>query len=152
MNTISLWDHYIGFFHFDFNHLDGYNGTFTPAHLWFILFLFVFSLIGLPLFLALRTEKSKSLIKALGTAARSPLNLIGWGIPLTLVAALNVLGDKNPLYYFLIFFYGFVLATDTHFQESIDKLTWLALGYGIFEAVFRIVVPQWHFAEWPGNG
>ncbi|MEO8355419.1 MAG: hypothetical protein ABI621_05875 [Chloroflexota bacterium] len=48
---LSLPEHYAGFFRFDLEQLDGYNGTFTPAHLWFILFLFVFSLLGLPLFL-----------------------------------------------------------------------------------------------------
>ncbi len=148
MNTISLCDHYVGFFHLDVNHLDGYNGTFTPAHLWFILFLLVFSFVALPLFLALRTEKGKSVIQGLAAAARSPLSLIAWGIPLTLVTALNILGDKNPLYYFLVFFYGFVLAGDTRLQESIDQLTWFVLAYGIFEAVFRLLVPQWHFAEW----
>jgi hypothetical protein len=148
MDAVSLSEHYVGFFHFDVDYLDGYNGTFTPAHLWFILSLFVFSLIGLPLFQALRTEKGRSVIKALAMAARSPLSLIAWGIPLTLVAALNILGDKNPLYYFVVFFYGFVIASDVRFQESIDKLTWFALAYGIFEAMFRLVVPQWHFAEW----
>jgi hypothetical protein len=148
MDTISLWEHCVGFFHFDVNHLDGYNGTFTPAHLWFILFLFVFSLVGLPLFLALRTEKGKSVIKALAQAARFPPSLIAWGIPLTLVAALNILGDKNPLYYFLVFFYGFVLASDVDFQESTDKLIWFALSYGIFEAIFRLFVPQWNYIEW----
>ena len=147
-NLLSLRDHYVGFFHLDVNHLDGYNGMFTPAHLWFILFLFVFSLVGLPLFLALRTEKGKRVIKALGRFTQSPVSLIVWGIPLTLVAALDLLGDKNPLYYFLVFFYGYLFAGDERFQKSMDKLTWFALAYGIFEAVFRVTVPQWHYAEW----
>lgn len=34
-NIHSLQEGYIGYFHFDLNHLDGLNGTFTPAHLWF---------------------------------------------------------------------------------------------------------------------
>jgi fucose 4-O-acetylase-like acetyltransferase len=90
-NILSLQEGYIGYFHFDLNHLDGLNGTFTPAHLWFILYLFVFSLIGLPLFLALRSERGKGIIKALGTITQSPLSLMAWGIPLTLAAALNIL-------------------------------------------------------------
>lgn len=147
-NSISLRDHYIGFFNFDFNHLDGYNGTFTPAHLWFILFLFVFSLVALPLFLALRTEKGKGALQTLGRLNQVPASLIVWGIPLALAAALNLLGDKNPLYYFLVFFYGYLLASDARLQKSIDRLTWFALAYGIFEAAFRLVVPQWRYAEW----
>jgi glucan biosynthesis protein C len=147
-DILPLSEHYLGFFSFDLEHLDGYNGTFTPAHLWFILFLFVFSLIGLPLFLALRTEKGKKVLESLATATQAPASLIVWGIPLTLIAALDILGDKNPLYYFLVFVYGYVLASDARFQLSIDKLAWFALAYGIFEAVFRVIVPQWRYAEW----
>ena len=148
IGTVSLWEHYAGFFRFDLEHLDGYHGTFTPAHLWFILFLFVFSVAALPLFLALRTEKGKGAIKVLGSIAQAPASLIAWGIPLALVASLDILGDKNPLYYFLVFFYGYILASDARFQRSIDRLVWVALAYGIFEAVFRVVVPQWQYAEW----
>lgn len=147
-NLLSLQEGYIGYFHFDLNQLDGLNGTFTPAHLWFILYLFVFSLIGLPLFLALRSGKGKGIIKALGIIMQAPLSLMAWGIPLTLAAALNILGDKNPLYYFLIFFYGFVLAGDVGFQQSIDKLTWVALAYGVFAAVINVMVPIQSYGEW----
>jgi hypothetical protein len=147
-NVSSFWEHYIGFFRIDPNHLDGYTGTFTPGHLWFILFLFVFSLAGLPLFLALRSEKGKGLIRALATATQIPGVLFLWGIPLALVASLNLLGDKNPLYYFLVFTYGYILASDTRFQQSIDRLTWIALAFGVFEAFFRVFVLQWRYAEW----
>jgi hypothetical protein len=148
IGAVSLWEHYAGFFRFDLEHLDGYSGTFTPAHLWFILFLFVFSVAALPLFLALRTEKGKGAIKVLGSIAQAPVSLIAWGIPLALLASLDILGDKNPLYYFLVFFYGYILASDARFQRSIDRLVWFALAYGIFEAVFRVAVPQWRYAEW----
>ena len=53
--VLSLQEGYLGFFHIDFEHLDGMNGSFTPAHLWFILYLFVFSLVGLPIFIWLRS-------------------------------------------------------------------------------------------------
>ncbi len=148
LGTLSFWEHYLGFFRFDLEHLDGYSGTFTPAHLWFILFLFVFSLVALPLFLVLRTETGRRAVRALGTAAQAPASLIVWCIPLALVASLDSLGDKNPLYYLLVFMYGYVLASDKRFQPAIDKLTWAALAYGLFEAVFRVMVPQWHYTEW----
>jgi glucans biosynthesis protein C len=146
--VVSFSEHYLGFFRLDVQHLDGYAGTLTPMHLWFIMYLFIFSLSGLGLFRALRTEKGKGVVEALGRFTQAPVSLIVWGIPLTLVAALNILGDKNPLYYFLVFFYGYILASDERFQVSIDKATWFALAYGIFEAVFRLVVPQWRYAEW----
>ncbi len=147
-NAPTLWEHYLGFFRIDPNHLDGYNGTFTPAHLWFILFLFVFSLAGLPLFLVLRTEKGQRVIKSLASVTQVPASLIMWGIPLALIASIDLLGDKNPLYYFAVFFYGYLLASDSRFPKSIDRLTWFALAYGIFEAVFRVWTPQWRYPDW----
>ena len=145
---LSLVEGYTGFFRIDLNHLDGMTGAFTPAHLWFILYLFFFSLVDLPLFLALRSEKGNKLIKRMGTAMKAPLSLIVWGIPLTLAAAMNILGDMNPLHYFLIFVYGFVLASDPRFQESIDKLTWIALTYGLLEGVVNIMLPLSRDAAW----
>ena len=146
--VLSLQEGYLGFFHIDFEHLDGMNGSFTPAHLWFILYLFVFALVGLPVFIWLRSEKGKWVTKRLGTALQSPLSLIVLGIPLTLAAATGILGAMNPLYYFLIFFYGFVFASDMRFQGAIDKLTWAALAYGIFAAVINVMLPTESYAEW----
>jgi len=145
---LSLQQGYAGFFHIDLNQLDGMNGAFTPAHLWFILYLFVFSLVGLPIFQWLRTEKGRSVIERLGTAMQTPLTLTVLGMLLTLAAATGILGDMNPLYYFLIFFFGYVFASDIRFQKSIDRLTWIALAYGIFETAINILFPIRNFAPW----
>jgi glucan biosynthesis protein C len=147
-HTLSLQEGYLGFFRIDVNHLDGMSGAFTPAHLWFILYLLVFSLVGLPLFLALRSEKSKDMIRNLRIAVKPAFYLLLWGIPLALAAATNILGDMNPLYYFLIFFSGFIFASDGLFQEAIDKLTWVALTYGLLEAAINIMLPLSRYAEW----
>ena len=81
-DVLSLPEGYARFFHIDLNQLDGMNGAFTPAHLWFILFLFVFSLVGLPIFQWLRTEKGRSVIEGLATTLQTPLSLTVLGIPL----------------------------------------------------------------------
>jgi len=147
-DILSLQQGYAGFFRVDLNQLDGMNGAFTPAHLWFILFLFVFSLVGLPIFQWLRTEKGKSVIERLGTAMQTPLSLIVLGIPLTLAAATRILGAMNPLYYFLIFFYGFVIASDVRFQQSIDKWMWVVLAYGVFAATLNAIAPTESYTAW----
>jgi glucans biosynthesis protein C len=147
-DALSLQEGYAGYFHVDMDHLDGMNGTFTPAHLWFILYLFVFSQGSMPIFLWLRSEKGKGVIKALATVTQTPLSLIVWGIPLALAAATNILEGFNPLYYFLVFLYGFVFASDTRFQQSIDKMTRVALAIGIFEAVLNMMAPLSRYAVW----
>jgi surface polysaccharide O-acyltransferase-like enzyme len=146
--ALSLQEGYTRFFHIDLDRLDGMQGAFTPAHLWFILYLLVFSLMGLPLFLWLLSEKGKRVIKVLGTQTQAPLSLMVWGVPLTLAAATNILGGFNPLYYFLVFFSGFVLASDARFQEAIDKLTWVALTYGLIEGAINILLPLSRHAAW----
>ena len=147
-DVISLQEGYLGFFHLDLGQLDGMNGAFTPAHLWFILYLFVFSLAGLPLFQWLRSEKGRRVIERLGTAMQTPLSLTMLGIPLTLAAATGILGDMNPLYYFLIFIYGFIFASDTRFQQSVDKLMWISLAFGVFAATLNVMAPIRVYAEW----
>jgi glucans biosynthesis protein C len=147
-NNLSLQEGYLGFFRINLAQLDGMNGAFTPAHLWFILYLLVFSLVGLPSFIWLRSEKGRRVTKRLGTAIQTPLSLIVLGIPLTIAAATGILGAMNPLYYFILFFYGFVFASDISFQQSITKLTWAALAYGIFEAVINVTMPIEGYAEW----
>lgn len=144
-DSISLPEAYRGFFHLDLAQLDGVNGTFTPAHLWFILYLFVFSLLGLPLFLALRSKAGRP--SAPGTTLPGPLTLILMGLALTLVAALNLLGDKNPLYYFLIFIYGFLIASDPRLQQGIDRLAWGSLAFGVFSEIIRVTLRR-DYAAW----
>ena len=104
--TISFISHYTVFFRFDGNDLSGYYGTLTPAHLWFLIFLFMFSFIGLPLFLSLRRPIQAGKLEFLA----KPFALLLLGLPLTLAASADILGDKNPIVYFLFFFYGFILA------------------------------------------
>ena len=146
--ALSIQEGYTRFFHIDLDQLDGMQGAFTPAHLWFILYLFVFSLVGLPIFLWLRSEKGNEVIKALATVTQPPLSLMVWGISLTLAAATNILGGFNPLYYFLVYLYGFILASNTRFQQSIDNITWIALTIGIFAAVLNVMAPLSRYAEW----
>jgi glucans biosynthesis protein C len=81
--------------------LTGMTGGFTPAHLWFLLYLFVFSLAGLPLLLLLRWPLAqRGLARLAGAPGVMALLYLGF-IPLTLARLLDLvgLGDKDPLYY-----------------------------------------------------
>lgn len=147
-NAFSLQDGYARFFKIDFAHIDGMTGTFTPAHLWFILYLFIFSLAGLPIFLWLRSEKVKRVIQSFGNMMQMPLSLTLLALPLTLAAATGILGDMNPFYYFLIFLYGFIFASDRHIEQSIHQLTWIALAYGLFAGVLNVLLPVSNYVPW----
>lgn len=117
----SFWQFYLGFFHFNPNDLTGYRGSFTPAHLWFIIFLFVFSLAALPLFIWLKKPSSESLRAALGRFFSHRGNLLLAFIPLSLAGAVPLLGDKNPLHYLLLFVLGFLLFCDDRIKNAMDR-------------------------------
>jgi glucans biosynthesis protein C len=92
--------------------LSGYTGSFTPAHLWFIGFLFIFSLAALPLFLRLR-----------GRHVRGRWLLVG--MPLVLLAA-NELpapndGPQNPFYSLALFIAGFLLLADERAERVVHR-------------------------------
>ena len=67
--TLTFWQHYANFFTFGPD-LSGRQGTFTPAHLWFILYLIVYSLVALPLFLLLQRKGSQGVVRGDGTVLR----------------------------------------------------------------------------------
>jgi hypothetical protein len=97
--------------------------------------------------MAMNSNKGKQAFNSLASLARSPLFLVVLSIPLVWVAMLDLLGDKNPLYYFLVFFYGGLLVSHPSFQETIDNSLWLTLSFGIFEAFLRVAVPRAQFEE-----
>jgi len=113
------------------------DGKFTPAHLWFLLFLFVFSLIGLLFFSMLKKDKSIEVFKRIINKIGIPVIILVIFVLLTSAANLNIPGDKNPVYYFLIFFCGYLFMMDYRFQNTIDKYAWLFFLTGISCEVIR---------------
>lgn len=136
-NSINFWQHFINFWQFGNADLTGMDGKFTPAHLWFLLFLFVFSLIGLPFFSLLKKEGSVGIVKRVIDKTGIPIIIFVTFIVITSTATLNNLGDKNPVCYFLIFFCGYLFTIDDRFQHTIDKYVWLFLLTGIACEIIR---------------
>jgi peptidoglycan/LPS O-acetylase OafA/YrhL len=121
--------YYPQFFHLDAD-LSGYYGSFTPAHLWFILFLFVFSVVALPLFVQLESSRGYGLAARLSAGCQRPGMLFLMAVPLAVAAALPDLGGKNPFFYGTLFVYGYLLFSKPRLQRAIDAHTWWALGLG----------------------
>lgn len=101
------------------------------AHLWFLLYLFVISLLCLPLFSRWFNNKSK--LKKLSRFLCKGNNIY---IPILFIIVAEILlrpfypgpqtliGDwANDVTYFSIFIFGFVFASDIKIQERISRLT-----------------------------
>jgi glucans biosynthesis protein C len=144
---LTFWQHYAGFFKFNPADLTGLTGTLTPAHSWFILYLVLFSLIALPLFLMVRKNLNNLSNNKLAAFFEKPFALYLLLIPVAVTASIDLLGDKNPIYYFGIFILGFLLMTDNRYQKAIDREAPISLILGTAFFITRVL---WHptLSEW----
>jgi peptidoglycan/LPS O-acetylase OafA/YrhL len=121
---------------------------FDPAHLWFLFSLLVFSMVLVPAFAYLRWPHGARLIDRLaGVSERHP------GLPL-LVAAVPVMAveaslgpDRNTggwerLTYVVFFLYGYLLASDRRFEQTVRRLRWWALGCAVLASVLLAVAAK----------
>jgi glucan biosynthesis protein C len=113
--------------------LSGYTGSFTPAHLWFIGYLFLFSALALPL-----------LVRWRGRQLRARWLLVA--MPLVLLAA-NELpapndGPQNPWYALALFLAGFLLLADPDAERAVHR-RWRALLAAAL-ATMATVLTVWH--------
>lgn len=93
-------------------------GNLSYHHLWFVLYLFLYSLAALPFFLYLRSDAGARWAERLSDALRGP-GLYALALPLGAALAALIVRFPGPqnivndgaylLYYFLFFVYGYVL-------------------------------------------
>jgi peptidoglycan/LPS O-acetylase OafA/YrhL len=116
---------------------EGYTGGFTVAHLWFIIFLFMISLLCLPLFLYFRSGSGDRLVKRLADFFTPSGRIFLLAIPLIGLDRLIDYNWNSPsllifffTFYLTFFIYGYLLMTDKRFGESIDRVKKIALIFG----------------------
>lgn len=125
----------------DFHDLSGYTGGFTPAHLWFILYLFVISMCLLPLLLRLRVPKEKRITKTW-------VLLLAF-VPMTVAEALPAIGGKNPFFYALLFLLGFLIARSGGILEQVRRMRFWTLASAVILSPVYIVLAS--SLGWPGG-
>lgn len=102
------------------------------GHLWFIFYLFLFSLVGLPLFLYLKSQSGGHLMDRLaGFLARPGVILLLPVILLVVTDYLMLHFYPNPVYFITFFIYGYILMADGRLEESIDRYKGVALILGV---------------------
>lgn len=115
----------------------GEGGSFAlrGIHLWYLYWLFVFSVVTLPLFLLLLREQGRRWVGALARMAETPGMILLFALPICLVEALITLGigprDEEGGWrlgtYVLLLIYGFLIVADVRFDYAIRRHTWPAL-------------------------
>jgi glucan biosynthesis protein C len=145
--TGSFWQWYP-------TYITGGHFNWTGFHLWYLVFLFVFSVLCVPLFQWLRNGSGKAILAWLGENLAKPGAIY---LPMLLVilpAALinpnsGMLGDFNSyggwnLPAYLVFFLsGFVIVSSERLQARILRLRWVSLavalvGYLVYAGLFFV--------------
>jgi glucan biosynthesis protein C len=116
------------------------RGNFSWSQLWFLAYLFTFSLVALPLFVFLKKAPAKSLIDRLAAFSERRGAIFLAGIPLALIEAAfragwpgrqNLYNDwANFLFYIACFMYGYLLHSDPRFGKAAERNRKAALGLG----------------------
>lgn len=106
-------------------------------HLWFLAFLFLYSMLALPVFEWFRGDSGQAFIARLASLADHRGGLLAFVIPLTLVRiAIQPFfpqehGWLDFTYSFVFFVMGYVIYSDDRFLPAIRRDRWLLLGCGL---------------------
>jgi len=107
-------------------------------HLWFVAFLFIFSLIALPVFSGLRNDSGKRLFASFARLTKWRGSLLVFVIPLVLCRFLFQRGIPSDdygwadfIYYLFFFIFGYILIADERFLLAIRRDWQLHLILGI---------------------
>jgi glucan biosynthesis protein C len=128
-------------------------------HLWFLGFLFSYSLVALPLFVWLKRDPGRRFIAWLGRRSERRGGLLLFILPLVLVQFVvrpmyPAEHDWADFFYLLVFFVsGYILYADQRFARAIRRdwrvaLILGAIGFLSGLAIFVAVAPEW--ADTPG--
>lgn len=120
--------------------LTGYTGGFTPGHLWFILYLFIISLVALPIVLIYKKSSKKMRIDKLSVFSILPMFIIF----LAMALVFNT-GGKSLGGYFALFMLGYFILSDDAIQSKIDMGRWYLTAGFVILTVFNILFQNvWH--------
>lgn len=111
------------------------------GHLWFLVYLFVYSLLGLLVFRLLQQAEGHTITMRLAAITARPGGIFLFAVPLIVIEvvfraswgnARTLITDwANLLLYGAFFTYGYLLQTDSHFTAAIHRYTWIALGLAV---------------------
>ncbi|MFX1256566.1 MAG: acyltransferase family protein [Promethearchaeota archaeon] len=112
-------------------------------HLWFLLYLLVFSMVALPVFLMLKKKKKM----------QQKISVFLLALPLILISVclnfifpsrfgvLNFIYDlPNVFGYFIIFIFGFLIVGNSRFENSIDRNKKLAFALAVITSVIVLFI------------
>lgn len=120
-----------------FNGFYGFGGSFAwmGLHLWYLLMLFLFSWLMLPLFI--KWKRENTFLNRLSATFAKPGMIFLFFIPVALIEMLvnqfpdsigiRSFGGWSPFTYLTIFILGYILVTDDRYRDAIERQRFLSL-------------------------
>ena len=111
--------------------------TFFPGHLWFLQFLFLVSVVLIPVLLLLRTENGKRFIRRVAgwCSHRGGIFLLILPIAAVRVALMGFIRGQFTwatfVFFAVLLVIGYMLAADDRFKEAIKRNRWIGFALGI---------------------
>lgn len=114
-------------------YLFGGNFAWMGIHLWYLLTLFLFSLLLLPLFLAIKQGKGRKLLEKLAIVLANPMVVFLFGLPIVVLESglnpatfgVRAAGGWNFFTYLTFLLYGYLIVRDRRIEQAIDRhLLW----------------------------
>jgi glucan biosynthesis protein C len=141
------------FFRFYPHYFDGFYGfggnfAWMGLHLWFLLVLFLFSLVTLPLLLFLRGKGRSRFIQKMARLFENPGAILLWVLPLAVMEfsfhpeglGLRDMGGWNIFVYLIYFLYGFLLASDERYRRTVEKNRVILLALALLTTIIGFFI------------
>lgn len=127
----SFWRFYPDFFRVvlkldfpEFIRADPKVGLFGPAHLWFLYYLFAFSMLALPLFSYFKRESGRRFVVRLAELCEKPGGIFVLALPVIVIETLVLTQETtgwNRYAYMPFLLSGYLFGADPRFEESMCK-------------------------------
>jgi len=141
-----------------FNGLYGFNGgnfAFYGHHLWFLVLLFIFTLLTYNLFSFMRKEKRRKGMAKFAKFFTIPGMIYLFPLPLFFLEFIYTIfltdiprfGGWNIISLLILYIYGFILAYDKQFKETIKRHVKVSFFIGILSAVTLGILINYKFDE-----
>jgi peptidoglycan/LPS O-acetylase OafA/YrhL len=116
-----------------FDGMWGFGGNFAPlgqgTHLWYLEYLFVFSLILLPFFLRSKSRIAGGLKRLSNRFEKTwallllflPISAVGAGFELIGLGGIRITGGWDPISYLLFFSYGYMIFSNGRILETVHR-------------------------------
>ena len=134
----SFWEHYKVFFT-KWTDLTGFDGGFHIGHFWFLLYLFVISLVSVGIIAA-----GKRVFKKQNNTDNIPFWVICLpAIPLPFLYELLSVGGKSFAEYLYIFLIGYYIMSDDKVIEKAEKYRYITLTVGFAASAANVYMFIW---------